>query len=119
MTRIFSLFARRTSAFVASPAATICAALLVVAWALSGRVMHYDNTWQITINTISSIVTFLMVFVIAHAQKVDSSALMLKIDALIAAQPGAPNALIGLEHNEELFEAHEELRDEIVRKAVD
>ncbi|MBV8530806.1 MAG: low affinity iron permease family protein, partial [Candidatus Eremiobacteraeota bacterium] len=80
---------------------------------------HYSAQWQLVIDTVSSVVTFLMVFIIANAQRVDSSALMLKLDALIASQPGAPNKLIGIEQSHALIDDESGLRQEIQERAVE
>ncbi|MBV8363182.1 MAG: low affinity iron permease family protein [Candidatus Eremiobacteraeota bacterium] len=119
MGRLFSRFARAISGFAASPAATLGAALIVLIWAITGQKYHYSDTWQLVMTTTSSVVTFLMVFVIANAQRVDSAALMLKLDALIASQPGASNELIGIERTETLVHDESGLRDEIVKRAIE
>src|ERR1041384_1173501 len=77
---------------------TFSAALLVVlAWAATGPLFHYSETWQLVINTGTTIVTFLMVFVIQHAQNKDMRAVQLKLNELIAAVEGASNRLIDVE----------------------
>jgi len=77
---------------------TFAAALLVVlAWAATGPIFHYSETWQLVINTGTTIVTFLMVFVIQHAQNKDMRAVQLKLNELIAAVEGASNRLIDVE----------------------
>ena len=81
------------------------ALILVVGWTLSGPFFHYSDTWQLVINTVTNLVTFLMVFLIQRAQNKDTMALQLKVNELIAAQKGAHNSLIAIE---ELSE--EELR---------
>jgi low affinity Fe/Cu permease len=79
-----------TSAFLA-------ALLLVVGWAAVGPVLHYSENWQLFINTLTNLVTFLMVFLIQRAQNKDTLALQLKVNELIAAQSGAHNSLINIE----------------------
>ena len=77
---------------------TFSAALLVVlVWAATGPIFHYSETWQLVINTGTTIVTFLMVFVIQHAQNKDMRAVQLKLNELIAAVEGASNRLIDVE----------------------
>jgi low affinity Fe/Cu permease len=93
----FGSFARVVNRFVASPAATFAAFLVVVAWALSGPAFHFSDAWQLVINTGTSIVTFLMVFVLNNAQSRDTSAMNAKLDSLILAVEAADNRLIGLE----------------------
>jgi len=84
-----------------SSAAFCLAALLVAAWAASGPWFDFSETWQLVINTGTTIVTFLMVFLIQHAQNKDSVALHLKLNELLAAQAGASNRLIGGEELDE------------------
>jgi low affinity Fe/Cu permease len=73
------------------------AVVLVVGWTLAGPFFRYSDTWQLFINTITSLVTFLMVFLIQRAQNKDTMALQLKVNELIAAQKGAHNSLIAIE----------------------
>jgi low affinity Fe/Cu permease len=77
------------------------AALVVVGWAASGPWFGYSETWQLVINTGTTIITFLMVFLIQHAQNKDSIALHLKLNELLASQPRASNRLIGAEELDE------------------
>jgi low affinity Fe/Cu permease len=93
----FGEFARWASG-VAGSAGTFCLAIaLIVGWALSGPFFHYSDTWQLVINTSTTIVTFLMVFLIQNAQNRDARAIHLKLDELIRAKQGARNSLIDLE----------------------
>jgi len=73
------------------------ALLLIVGWAISGPLFRYSDTWQLFINTITNLVTFLMVFLIQRAQNKDTLALQIKVNELIAAQKGAHNGLIAIE----------------------
>jgi len=93
----FGSFARAVNRFVASPAATFAAFLIVAGWALCGPSFHYSDGWQLFINTGTTIVTFLMVFVLNNAQSRDTSAMNAKLDSLILAVEAADNRLIGLE----------------------
>jgi len=88
--------------------AFVWALLLVVGWTLSGPVFHYSDTWQLFINTVTNLVTFLMVFLIQRSQNKDTMALQLKVNELIAAQKGAHNSLIAIEQlsEEELKPLH-------------
>lgn len=80
-----------------STSAFIIAALLIVAWLISGPIFHYSDTWQLVINTSTTIVTFLMVFLIQRSQNKESVALHLKLNELIAAHEFASNRLVGAE----------------------
>ncbi|MEO5960461.1 MAG: low affinity iron permease family protein [Opitutaceae bacterium] len=93
----FSRFARWTAATTGRPSAFLVAALVIVAWAVTGPIFGYSDTWQLVINTGTTIVTFLMVFLIQHTQNRDSQALHVKLDELIRAVSGAKNGLIDLD----------------------
>ncbi len=93
----FARFARGVNRFVASPAATAAAFAVVLLWAACGPAAHYSDGWQLVINTGTTIITFLMVFVLNNAQSRDTSAMNAKLDALIIALENADNRLVGLE----------------------
>lgn len=97
MNNAFSLFATSVNRFVSSPSATGAAFILVVVWAAFGPATHYSESWQLIINTGTTIVTFLMVFVLNNAQSRDTTAINAKLDALILAIERADNRLVGLE----------------------
>jgi low affinity Fe/Cu permease len=93
----FRRFAACVSAAVGSAWAFVVAALCVVIWAVLGPHYHYSDTWQLIINTSTTIVTFLMVFLIQNSQNRDARAIHLKLDELIRAVNGARNNLVDLE----------------------
>lgn len=97
MRRYFSIFASAANRFVSSAAATGAAFTIVAVWAVFGPITHYAEKWQLIINTVTTIVTFLMVFVLNHAQSRDTAAINAKLDSLILAIERADNRLVGLE----------------------
>ena len=93
----FRIFARRSSRVLGSAWAFGIAILIIVIWGLTGPAFHYSNTWQLIINTGTTIVTFLMVFLIQNTQNRDAKAAHLKLDEIIRALKGARNEFIDLE----------------------
>lgn len=93
----FRKFASRTAEIVGSPWAFLIALLLTVAWALSGPLFGFSDTWQLVINTASTISTGLIVFLIQNTQNRDAKAIHLKLDELIRSAQGARNTLVDLE----------------------
>jgi low affinity Fe/Cu permease len=90
-------FSRRVTAWSGSFWAFTLAVLVVVLWAVTGPIFHYSDTWQLVINTGTTIVTFLMVFLIQRAQNKDALAIQIKLNELLASQEGASNRLINVE----------------------
>src|SRR5262249_33233974 len=90
-------FSRKVASWTGSSWAFAVATLVIVVWVVTGPIFRFSDTWQLVINTGTTIVTFLMVFLIQRAQNKDALAIQLKLDELLASQPGASNRLINLE----------------------
>ena len=117
MDRLFTAFAGRISSVAGQPIAFVFAFLIIVVWAATGPLFGYSDTWQLVINTGTTIVTFLMVFLIQNSQNRDAAAMQAKLDELLRAVDKARGAFIGIEH---LTDAQvEEIRDAIEREAGD
>lgn len=111
MNNAFRKFAQKSSALAGSAGAFALAVLIIVVWALLGHLFKYSDTWQLVINTGTTIITFLMVFLIQNTQNRDSKSLHLKIDELIRADKHARNMMIKLDElsDHELDKLHDEL----------
>jgi low affinity Fe/Cu permease len=94
---LFTRFAKRAARATGQPLAFMLAAGLITVWAITGPLFHFSDTWQLVINTGTTVITFLMVFLIQNTQNRDSLAIHLKLDELIRAHKGAHTALLNLE----------------------
>ena len=114
----FRVFARRASDVLGTAWAFVIAISVIVVWAFTGHFFDYSDTWQLIINTGTTIVTFLMVFLIQNTQNRDSKAIQLKLDELIRAVGGARNHLVDLDRltDQELRELQKEF-ERIGKKA--
>jgi low affinity Fe/Cu permease len=108
---LFSRMACTTAHWTGKPIAFLIAAVLVIVWAATGPLFGYSDTWQLVINTSTTIVTFLMVFLIQNTQNRDTMALQLKVSELILAMNGAQNRIASAEDltDKELEQLHKEL----------
>jgi len=98
MDHIFTAVANRIAAFAGQPAAFIIATVAIILWACTGPMFGYSDTWQLIVNTSTTIITFLMVFLIQNSQNRDAAAIQAKLDELIRSLEGARNQFIGIEH---------------------
>ena len=93
----FNKFSNVVTKATGKPAAFITAVFIILIWAITGPIFHFSDTWQLVINTGTTIITFLMVFVIQHSQNKDTVAIQLKLNELIAANSEASNRLVAIE----------------------
>lgn len=95
--RFFNSFSNTVTKATGKPIAFILATSIIIIWGVTGPIFHFSDTWQLVINTGTTIITFLMVFVIQHSQNKDTVAIQLKLNELIAANCDASNRLIAIE----------------------
>ena len=107
---VFRKFSQMSAQAVGSSWAFIISVLIIVAWAATGPMFHYSDTWQLIINTGTTVITFLMVFIIQNTQNRDAKAIHLKLDELIKGVKGARTGLVNLEKlsDEDLERLHKE-----------
>ena len=112
MNELFRKFAQTTAQAVGSSWAFILAVLIIVVWGATGPLFHYSDTWQLVINTGTTIITFLMVFLIQNTQNRDAKAIHLKLDELLRGVEGARTHLVDLEalSDEELDRLQEQFK---------
>jgi len=109
----FHRFAHNVAHATGSPVAFVSAVVIILAWAVTGPIFHYSDTWQLIINTGTTIITFLMVFLIQATQNRDGRAVQLKLDELIRSQTKARNVFAALEDagEDEIKKFEEEFRE--------
>jgi low affinity Fe/Cu permease len=100
MSKHFHKFAAKIAHLSGTWQAFMLAVVIIIGWLVSGPLLHFSEVWQLTINTATTIITFLMVFVIQHTQNVNEKALHKKLDELIRGIPTASNDMIGIEKEE-------------------
>jgi low affinity Fe/Cu permease len=98
MDEFFTRIATRAAALMGHPLAFILSVLLTLAWAATGPLVHYSDTWQLVINTATTVLTFLAVFLIQNSQNRDGAAMQAKLDELIRAVDKARGEFVGIEH---------------------
>ncbi len=115
---IFTTLSKKASFYSGRPAAFILAASVIIVWAITGPIFDFNDTWQLVINTGTTIITFLMVFLIQNSQNRDTAALQLKLDELIRVTVGAHNVLLDLEElNEQELEHYRDEYEKIAQNA--
>ncbi|HYJ52383.1 MAG TPA: low affinity iron permease family protein [Allosphingosinicella sp.] len=115
MDRLFTAFSSRISFFAGQPLAFVVAVLTILVWAVTGPLFGFSDTWQLVINTGTTIVTFLMVFLIQNSTNRDAAAMQAKLDELLRAVTKARGEFIGIEHMSE--KQLEQIRDALEKEA--
>ena len=117
MDQLFTRVATRISSLVGQPLAFVIATLSIIVWAVTGPVFDYSETWQLVVNTSTTIITFLMIFLVQNSQNRDAAAMQAKLDELIRVTASARDEFIGIEH---LADSEiERIRTDLEREARD
>jgi low affinity Fe/Cu permease len=114
-TSLFTRMAQATARLTGKPATFFTALAVIVIWAVSGPIFGFNDTWQLVINTSTTIITFLMVFIIQNSQNRDTAAMQIKLDELISQLEGAREELLDLEEMDE--DKLEALRNDFEKRA--
>ena len=112
MNEVFHRISRKVSVVCGSPVAFLTAVLIIIIWATTGPFFHFSDTWQLVINTGTTVVTFLMVFLIQNTQNRDAKAIHLKLDELLKADKGARTGMVDIENlpDDKLEQLHKEFK---------
>jgi low affinity Fe/Cu permease len=121
MRRFFTVLASRSAYLMGHPAAFLLAVLACVIWAITGPFFHYSDTWQLVINTATTVLTFLAVFLIQNSQNRDGVAIQAKLDEILIAVSKARTELVGIENltDEEVMELKAAIEREALEKETD
>lgn len=98
MDRLFTIIATKSANWLGQPQAFIIATFATILWAICGPVFHYSDTWQLVINTATTVLTFLAVFLIQNSQNRDGAAMQAKLDEILRALDNAREQFVGIEH---------------------
>ncbi|MEO5586179.1 MAG: low affinity iron permease family protein [Novosphingobium sp.] len=98
MDRIFTKIANKCSHWMGQPVAFVASVSLIIIWALCGPILHYSDTWQLIVNTATTVMTFLAVFLIQNSQNRDGAAMQAKLDEILRALENAREEFVGIEH---------------------
>jgi low affinity Fe/Cu permease len=117
MDEFFTRIASRSASYLGAPLAFIISMLLIVVWAASGPALHYSDTWQLIVNTATTVLTFLAVFLIQNSQNRDGAAIQAKLDEILRALDKARTEFVGIEHltDAQICEIRTRLEQEVAR----
>jgi low affinity Fe/Cu permease len=121
MDRFFTAIATRSATIMGQPLAFILSTLFIILWAISGPFLHYSDTWQLIVNTATTVLTFLAVFLIQNSQNRDGAAMQAKLDEIIRALDKARVEFVGIEHltDAQIAKIREALENDIRNEADD